>query len=172
MVKTTGGIYLPHLKHQVVAPALNYLKLGGAAAINQIMGTFIVEGYAGGYTYLKQWGNGPALGPQQMEPVTYYDIWRNYLQSSRGLSYVKRLQDIAGSFDLDENNIPKPEILAGNLYFAAAMCRIFYIRFREPLPKANDATGMAQYHKKYYNTILGKADWQNNIDRFQQAINI
>ncbi|CAI3959154.1 unnamed protein product [Commensalibacter communis] len=38
------------------------------------------------------------------------------------------------------------------------------------LPLANDASAMAQYHKKYYNTAQGKAVWQDNVDRFQQAI--
>ncbi|CAI3960140.1 unnamed protein product [Commensalibacter communis] len=38
------------------------------------------------------------------------------------------------------------------------------------LPLANDASAMAQYHKKYYNTAQGKAVWQDNVDRFKQVI--
>ncbi|MDI2111799.1 hypothetical protein [Commensalibacter nepenthis] len=47
---------------------------------------------------------------------------------------------------------------------------MFYLRIPAALPLANDATAMAQYHKKFYNTSLGKAVWQDNVDRFQQAI--
>ena len=170
MTKTTGGIYLNHLKHEVITPALNYINLGGQRAINQVTGTFLVEGYACNYTYLRQLGKGPALGPCQMEPVTYHDIWDNYLNNAKRQPLRSLLMHIAGDFNLDNRGIPKPETLTGNLFFAAAMCRVFYIRIREILPDSRNATAMAQYHKKYYNTALGKADWQKNIDRFQQAI--
>lgn len=44
MAKVTGGIYIPHLKEHIVTPALNYIGLGGARAINLITGTFLAEG--------------------------------------------------------------------------------------------------------------------------------
>ena len=150
MSKVTGGIYIPHLKHCVVTPVLDYLELGGKRAINMVTGTFLAEGYAGGYTYLKQLGNGPALGPEQMEPATYSDIWKNFLSSTKRAALAARLRNIAGSFSTDGNGIPKPEVLTGNLFYAAAMCRVFYLRIPEALPLANDATVMATYHKRYY----------------------
>ena len=170
MSKVTGGIYIPHLKHCVVTPVLDYLELGGKRAINMVTGTFLAEGYAGGYTYLKQLGNGPALGPEQMEPATYSDIWKNFLSAPKRSALAARLRNIAGSFSTDGNGIPKPEVLTGNLFYAAAMCRVFYLRIPEALPFANDATVMANYHKRYYNTLTGKAVAADNIARFQQAI--
>lgn len=170
MSKVTGGIYLSHLKYEVIKPALAYLKLESDNAVNQVMGTFLAEGYASGCTYLKQLGKGPAVGILQMEPVTYKDIWNNYLLNPKRSLQAQALREIAGHFSLDDQGIPKVATLTGNMFFAAAMCRVFYLRITEPLPKADDATAMAQYHKKYYNTALGKANWQINIDRFQQAI--
>lgn len=170
MAKVTGGIYIPHLKNEIVQPALDYLGLGGARAINQVTGTFLAEGYAGGSTYLKQLGKGPAVGAMQMEPATYNDIWKNFLASSKRSHLVALLKNIAGEFNTDNVGIPKPTTMTGNIFFAAAMCRVFYLRVPTALPLATDASGMAQYHKKYYNTALGKAVWQDNVDRFQQAI--
>ncbi|CAI3959190.1 unnamed protein product [Commensalibacter communis] len=170
MSKVTGGIYIPHLKQEIITPALNYLGLGGARAINQVTGTFLAEGYAGGYTYVKQLGKGPAVGAMQMEPATYNDIWKNFLSNPKRSHLAALLKNIAGAFNADNNGIPKPEVMTGNVFFAAAMCRVFYLRVPIPLPDANDATAMAQYHKRYYNTAQGKAIWQDNVDRFQQAI--
>lgn len=80
------------------------------------------------------------------------------------------MKNIAGDFNTDNNGIPKANTMTGNIFFAAAMCRVFYLRVSTALPSATDATAMAQYHKKYYNTSLGKADPTANKDRFQQAI--
>ncbi|CAI3960231.1 unnamed protein product [Commensalibacter communis] len=170
MSKVMGGIYIPHLKQEIVKPALEYLGLGGARAINQVTGTFLAEGYAGGCTYLKQLGKGPAVGAMQMEPATYNDIWKNFLSNPKRSHLAVLLKNIAGTFNTDNNGIPKAETMIGDLFFAAAMCRAFYLRVPTALPPANDASAMAQYHKRYYNTSQGKAIWQDNVDRFQQAI--
>ncbi|CAI3931640.1 hypothetical protein [Commensalibacter papalotli (ex Botero et al. 2024)] len=170
MAKVTGGIYIPHLKNEIIQPALDYLGLGGVRAINQVTGTFLAEGYAGGSTYLKQLGKGPAVGAMQMEPATYNDIWKNFLAGPKRSHLAALLKNIAGEWNTDANGIPKPTTMTGNIFFAAAMCRVFYLRFPTALPLGNDAIAMAQYHKKYYNTALGKAVWQDNVDRFQQAI--
>lgn len=53
MIQVTGGIYILHLKHHVVTPALNYLELGDEQAINLVTDTFLAEGNSGGWTYLK-----------------------------------------------------------------------------------------------------------------------
>lgn len=170
MSKVTGGIYIPHLKTEIITSALNYLGLGGARAINQVTGTFLAEGYAGGNTYLKQLGKGPAVGAMQMEPATYNDIWKSFLLTPKRSHLAALLKNIAGDFNTDNAGIPKANTMTGNIFFAAAMCRVHYLRVPTILPLANDATAMAQYHKKYYNTALGKAVWQDNVDRFQQAI--
>ncbi|CAI3951075.1 unnamed protein product [Commensalibacter communis] len=171
MSKVTGGICIPHLKQKIITPALNYLSVGGSRAINQVTGTFLAEGYAGGVTYLKQIGKeAPQVGSMQMEPAAYNDIWKNFLSNPKPSHLVSLLKNIAGSFNTDNNGIPKAETMIGNLFFAAAMCRVFYLRIPTALPFATDATAMARYHKRYYNTAQGKAVWKENVDWLQQAI--
>lgn len=169
MAKVTGGIYIPHLKEHIVTPTLNYIGLGGSRAINLVTGTFLAEGYAGGYTYLKQI-KGPAVGAMQMEPATYNDIWKNFLSSSKRANLVTYLKQLAGDWNTDANGIPLPSVMTGGVFFAAAMCRVHYLRVPDAIPEATDAQALSNYHKKYYNTSVGKADPVANKDRFQQAI--
>ncbi len=49
---------------------------------------------------------------------------------------------------------PTPEALAGNLWYAAAMCRVHYYRYPEPIP--DHLSGQAALWKQRYNTELGK----------------
>ena len=48
-----------HLQDWVIAPALNKLNLWSRSAEELVLGTAIVES---GLTWLRQWGDGPALG--------------------------------------------------------------------------------------------------------------
>lgn len=171
MTNSLGGIDISQLKFLIISPILQYLQLGGTKAINLITGTCLAESYNGQATYLKQIGGGPALGICQMEPFTYNDIWTNFLSSSKRVLLVNKLQSLSGTLNASKSTIPDVELLTGNLFFAAAMCRVFYLRIAEPLPEANDATALANYHKKYYNTALGAADAIKNISKFQIAIN-
>lgn len=170
MSKVTGGIYIPHLKNEIVKPTLEYLKLGGSRAVNLVTGTFLAEGYAGGVTYLKQLGKGPAVGAMQMEPATYNDIWKNFLSGSKRANLAIALKQLAGDWNTDANGIPLPSVMTGNLFLAAAICRVHYLRFPTAIPEATDAQALSDYHKKHYNTSAGKADPVVNKDRFQQAI--
>ncbi|MHC5804382.1 hypothetical protein ACYTX7_09245, partial [Streptococcus pyogenes] len=65
------------LKVLVIGPTLKTIGLYSEAADQLILGTIFQESRA---KYLKQLGNGPALGVIQMEPNTYNDIWDNYLK--------------------------------------------------------------------------------------------
>lgn len=105
-----------------------------------------------------------------MEPATYRDIWKKFLSNPKCAMIAARFRNMAGTFIADNNSIPKPEAIIGDLFFAAAMCRVFYLRVPEPLPAANDAEATANYHKRYYNTAAGKAVANENISRFYQAI--
>ncbi|EUK17480.1 hypothetical protein [Commensalibacter papalotli (ex Servin-Garciduenas et al. 2014)] len=89
MSNITDGIYIPHLKYEILTPALNYLGLGGSRAINQVTSTFLPEGYASGYTYSKQLGNGPAVGVMQMELTTYNDVWKNFLSTPSAVTWLR-----------------------------------------------------------------------------------
>jgi hypothetical protein len=60
--------------------------------------------------------------------------------------------------------------MAGNLFYAAAMCRVKYFRCPSVLPDGNDALGLANYHKNWYNTAAGKTEVSQSVLLFQQAI--
>lgn len=89
---------------------------------------------------------GPACGIYQMEPATARDILENYLSYKPDLAtevrnlYISRLS-------LEDN-------LTMNFAWATAMCRIHYLRVKEPIPSTLEER--AAYWKKYYNTSKGK----------------
>lgn len=133
----------------VIRPTLE--MLGGPqnseAAVRLLLATAIHESRL---TYLAQI-SGPALGVYQMEPATHDDIW-TYLNRPRTgesspwlLSRV--LAVVASTSDASR--------MVHDLRYATVMARIHYWRVPEPLPDAEDASGMAVYWKRYYNTELG-----------------
>ena len=99
-----------------------------------------------------------------MEPVTHDDIWERYLSRKPHL-----LNDLKG---LIMRDMDLHEQLHGNLFYAAAMCRIFYLRFKEPLPDAGDWHGMAAYWKKYYNTYLGAGTVEGFLQKARPVMDI
>lgn len=141
---------LTQFRSDIVRPILEDLELWSAAAENLLVGTALVES---GLFYVRQLRGGPALGLFQMEPATHNDIWRNCLAFRNDLrGRVERL--FGWSADL-----PDPEERAGHLVwnagYAAAMCRIHYLRVPAPLPEPGDVNGLAVYWKAHYNTPLG-----------------
>jgi hypothetical protein len=108
-----------------------------------VLGTAIQESKL---RYLQQLGNGPALGLFQMEPATHDDIHRNFLAYRPEI--MERLRAL--------NHVFTPAALAGNAWYAAAMCRIHYYRVPDPLPAVGDIKGQAEYWAVHYNTRLGK----------------
>ncbi len=140
-------INAPQLRKEIVRPVLEHLYLWSAAAENLVMGTAAQESRLG--TYLKQIA-GPAVGIFQMEPFTHDDLWKTILKNQPLLAGRVRQVELPGWYQDDARE------MAGNLYYAAAMCRVFYRRIQEPLPDADDIAGLARYWKRYYNTRLGK----------------
>ena len=65
------------LRTEIVKPALEAIGYYSPAAEALIMGTAAQESHL---KYVKQLGDGPALGLFQMEPATHDDIWANYLR--------------------------------------------------------------------------------------------
>ena len=131
----------------IIKPVLLKLDMYSQAAENLVLGTATQESRI---TYLKQIGGGPALGVFQMEPATYYDLWK-YLE--REPAIAQSIRDIAGA--KHRSSVVPPSEMVGNLNYAVAMCRIHYYRRPEPLPDADDLNGLANYWKKFYNTPLG-----------------
>jgi len=146
----------------IIIPTLDKVGLNSLSAQVLLLGTALVES---NLTYLKQIGNGPALGLYQMEPATYKDIYENYLRY-KPVHFRSKISKIRGG------RKPKAELLIYNLAYATTMARVHYLRVRAALPEYNDAINMARYHKKYYNTVLGKTDIRESIHEFASAIKI
>lgn len=144
---------LSQIRDYVVQPALEKIGLWSIAAERLVIGTGLIESR---YEYLAQI-NGPALGPFQMEPETANDIWENYLAFKNDL----RLKVISLMADQNDHT----DQLAWNWQYAAAMCRIKYVRSSVPLPDASDIQGMAKMWKQVYNSGLGAGDSQTFYSR-------
>ena len=141
------------LNEYIVTPTLQELTLYSDSARNLILGTCAQESAMG--TYIHQI-NGPALGIYQCEPDTFKDIWINFL-SHRG-NIIRKLEQFTS---LDGSSQ-----LIHNLKYATAICRIHYLRVKEALPDADDVEGLANYYKKYYNTLAGKGTVDQFIDNY------
>lgn len=134
----------------IIEPTLQHIGLYSDAATELVLGTALQESRL---TYIHQLGNGPALGVFQMEPATHNDIWQNYLKYREDLrNYVI---DLASRINIKSGMVDALELIS-NLNYAAAMCRIHYLRTPDPLPQSGDTAGQAKYWKQYYNTPLGR----------------
>ena len=144
------GIDPGHFRGRVVRPVLHRLGLYSDAAENLLVGTAAQESLLG--RYLVQVGGGPALGVFQMEPATHRDIWENFLAYRPEL--VGRIKQLLPPAAAEGWRAAEGELVT-NLAYAAAMCRVHYLRRPEPLPKADDLVGLAAYWKRFYNTEAG-----------------
>ena len=134
------------------------LDLYSEAAENLLMGTAAQESGLG--QYIRQLGNGPALGIFQMEPATFKDIVQNCLQYKPELA--KLVMSVSGV------NALRSEYLEYNLALSICMCRIHYLRVSEKMP--DNLTGWAKYWKEYYNTRLGKGIEEEFIRNFKKYV--
>lgn len=152
----------------VVVPALSALSpaipdtVAGRALV---LGTGLVESsYNALVQHTSSGAAGVAKGFWQIEPATFNDVMTNFLPYRTPL--MLKLTALIG-----RQPVGLAERVETDLLLGAAMCRIIYFRAKEPLP-APTALGLAQYHKRVYNTSLGAADPQRNVPLFQQALNI
>ncbi len=110
-------------------------------------------------TDLHQKGGGPALGPNQIEPGTESDIWKNHLVF-RPILAAK----IKSLMYAPECGIPN---LLGSLPYNIAMARLKYRMAPGKLPAKDMVGDMAAYHVKYFNAG-GKAKIQHGIDCYKK----
>ena len=128
----------------IVQPALYAIDKYSAAAEELLVATCAQESL--GCTFVKQ-KSGPAVGPYQMEPATFYDLFATTLA---------RDKDTASKIK-SEVMVIQPETMVYDFRFATQMARVFYMRIKEPLPDPKDLEAMWAYYKKYYNTPAGAA---------------
>ena len=157
------------LRHEIIRPVLKYLDAEipySKAAENLLMGTCAQESKMG--QWLVQLGDGPAKGIFQMEPTTLFDIYANFLKYKSDLRDV--VNDLRGSRDfiLDHGTVEQDD-LTGNLYYAAAMCRVHYYRVPWPLPD-DDVEQLAHYWKNFYNTAEGKGEPEEFVKNYRLLV--
>ena len=145
----------------VIRPALEKLSLWSLSAEELVLGTAIVES---GLTYLKQHGDGPALGLWQVEPATHDDLYTNFLNYRPELG-SKLMELRAAGLSLDEN-------LAANLMYGAAVCRLCYYRKPDALPAAGNIEGQASFWKQHYNTLLGAGTVSKYVYKVQKILKL
>lgn len=150
------------IRELIIKPALEVVGLWSQAAEILVYGTGMIES---AYEDIVQQPKGPALGFYQMEPATYKDhcVW---LRTPINKALLPRI--LATCFY--EILPTDPKELASNIKFATLMCRIDYRRVKDELPAANDALGMAKYHKKFYNSSLGATRIEKSQPIFQKII--
>jgi len=141
----------------IIRPVLRDLDLWSEQAERLLLGTACKESECG--RWLKQLGGGPALGIFQMEENTHDDIWMNYLDFKPVLARkigqwcLKTTETMAGE-------------MVGNLYYAAAMCRVHYLRAPDAIP--DTLAGQARYWKTHYNSPMGagtESEYMNTWNR-------
>ncbi len=119
-----------------------------------LLGTALVESNLGRVT---QKGNGPALSYFQIEPFTAKDV---YDRSGAKWDDLFDAIMMPGFTVLDQ--------LATNQHLACAIARLKYYFDKQPIP--DTGKGLSYYHKRIYNTELGKADPEKNIDVFEMCL--
>ena len=158
------SLHLDQLRQYVVVPALDQLGMYSLAAEQLVLGTIAQESNG---SYLKQLGNGPALGLAQMEPATHKDHWLNFIKYRRAIRHAL-LMMTSDSVDesYEQYGWPDHVALVWNLRYAISMCRVHYYRRPEALPKANDIKALAAYWKDHYNTHEGAGTVEEFINNF------
>lgn len=149
------------IRDKIIQPALLAIDSWDEPGERMVLATGAAES---GYRTVSQ-SHGPALGYWQMEPRTHNDIFSNYLGATRRqhlLDGLRKLSDRVGVADE----------LSKNHQYAAAMCRIFYLRVPKPLPNTQSLQDIAAYWKRYYNTDKGAGTIAQFVERASGVMSV
>lgn len=152
-----------HLRDYLIVPTLEYLSPEiqvTPAAVELVLGTALQESHL---EFLRQLGEGPALGLWQCEPATHDDVWDNYLAFQALLA--SKIRGLASQHLWQQDRHGE---LVRNLAYACGICRVHYRRVREPLPAAGDTYAQAVYWKRYYNTERGAGTVSDYVQAWQR----
>lgn len=127
-----------------IEPTLKGLGLYSESASNLLVMIAAHESVKGYYIVQT---TGQAKGVYQMEDATH-DYLLSWLKSNKPELYTKVTSLVVK---------PTAMTMATDLNYAAAMARVFFLRFPEALPAGSDVDAMAAYAKRRWNTNLGKA---------------
>ena len=165
---TDYGLDPKQFVRHILRPTIQRIDLWSPAAEVLVLGTALVESHL---RYVDQIDKankpGPAFGVYQCEGPTHADYYKNFLRYDAQLraKCIRLASWFSGDF-------PDPGEMVFNLAYATAMCRIHYRRIKEALPSSSDAAAMAAYHKRYYNTHLGKTKVEESVEHFEFAISL
>lgn len=159
------GLDPEQLVRHVIRPTLKQIELWSPAAEVIVLGTGMVESQLRYVDQIDQANKpGPAYGLWQCEEPTHKDYWNSFLRfqtvlRDRCIGLVSRRSSL----------FPPVGELVFNLAYAAAMCRVHYRRIPAALPDRDDAIGMAEYWKRWYNSPLGKGTVEKSLPHFEFA---
>ncbi len=148
-----------------IRPALRALgpRWSTVSAEQLVLGTAAQES---GLVYLRQLGNGPALGLWQMEPATFRWLRDGFLDGDAPTTAELR----RGVNQLTTRIRPEGDEVAWNLRVGAAFCRLRYAADRHPLPERDDIAGHAATWKRVYNTALGAGKVDDYLRNWQRLV--
>lgn len=158
---------IQQFRDYVVRPVLEELGLYSAAAERLVIGTAAHE--SGGFRFLHQMGNGPAVSFFQIEPVTYRDLMERTVQQTLARKNPTLVAALYGMMPRRFAGYPPAEYLMRDLGFATACCRLLYYRVPDSIPAVADLPGLAAYWKAHYNTTLGAGtptQWLNSYQLY------
>lgn len=101
-----------------------------------------------------------AFGIYQHELSSAEDIYKNFLIYRARLDI--KVEEIRGSLTIKD-------ALIGNLYYATAIARMQYLRYREPLPPVDDLESQGKYYKCYFNGS-GKGSVEKYIADYKRFV--
>ena len=153
------GINTEQLRNEIVKPAVASIGLLSDSAINLLLGTCAQESQMG--HYIKQI-RGPALSIYQIEPNTYNWVWK-WCHDYHPNLYDLCLQTTGYI------NTPNSSNLIHDLRLATVSCRLKYFSIKEPLPP-NEVGLLANYWKKYYNTMLGSGTVEQFVANYKKFV--
>lgn len=167
MTNTAYGLDPEQLLRHVIRPTLLAIGCHSRAAEVLVLGTGMVESEVRFIDQIdKAQKPGPAFGIFQMEGFTHWDMHNSYLRTRAELkSKVLRL---ARGFSGD---MPDPGEMVGNLWYAAAMCRVRYLPAKPALPAADDAKALADYYVTWY-CRGGKSTLAKSLPHFEFALSV
>lgn len=147
----------------VLRPTLQRMGLWSTEAEQLLLGTAAQESNFQFIDQVTRNGEkiGPAVGLYQMERATHEDIWTNYLDKRPKLKA-----------SVEQFLCPYPDNhwaqMQGNHYYATAMARVFYLRFRTGLPTT--LQDQAGYWKQYWNTKFGAGTPEQYVRNYRKFV--
>lgn len=153
-------------KTLVIDYTLKEVGLYTPESADQVLGTGLVES---NLNDLRQLPDGPALGPFQMEPNTFNDIYYRYLLRKDKTRLKELVKTLTVPLHSDYSITHPLRQLMTNMPFAVVMVRIKYLMVKEAIPKGPDQ--QAIYWQKYYNTKNRDADIVRYLRRWREYEN-